>query len=160
MADVMTDFSKQEFSRYTRHIQLSDFGVNGQRKLKAARVLIVGCGGLGAPVSLYLAGAGVGHITLVDGDNVELSNLQRQVIFSEADIGQSKSFCAQARLQQLNSHITIEAINKSLGTDNAAELIAAADLVIDCTDNFAVRYLINDLCKAQQSLALCQRIPI
>ena len=88
----MTHFKSQEFSRYTRHIQLSDIGVDGQRKLKSAHVLIVGCGGLGAPVSLYLAAAGVGLLTLVDGDQVELSNLQRQVIFTEADVGLAKLF--------------------------------------------------------------------
>ena len=143
----MTQFNSQEFSRYTRHIQLGDIGVEGQRKLKAARVLIVGCGGLGAPVSLYLAAAGVGQLTLVDGDHVELSNLQRQVIFTEADIGHRKAICAQARLQQLNSNIAINAVSDRLDIDNAEQLIQAADLVIDCSDNFATRYLINDVCK-------------
>lgn len=144
----MTHFNSQEFSRYTRHIQLGDIGVDGQRKLKSAQVLIVGCGGLGAPVSLYLAAAGVGQLTLVDGDHVELSNLQRQVIFTEADIGLSKAICAQTRLKALNSHIKVNAASERLTVDNAERLIQAADLVIDCTDNFATRYLINDVCKA------------
>ena len=143
----MTYFNSQEFSRYTRHIQLGDIGVEGQRKLKSARVLIVGCGGLGAPVSLYLAAAGVGQLTLVDGDHVELSNLQRQVIFTEADIGLSKAICAQTRLKALNGHIEVNAVSERLSVDNAERLIQAADLVIDCTDNFATRYLINDVCK-------------
>lgn len=143
----MTHFNSQEFSRYTRHIQLGDIGVDGQCKLKSARVLIVGCGGLGAPVSLYLAAAGVGQLTLVDGDHVELSNLQRQVIFTEADIGLSKAICAQTRLKALNGHIEVNAVSERLSVDNAERLIQAADLVIDCTDNFATRYLINDVCK-------------
>ena len=143
----MTKFSSQEYLRYTRHIQLSSIGVNGQSKLKNAHVLIVGCGGLGAPVSLYLAAAGIGNITLIDGDVVELSNLQRQITFSENDIGKSKAQCTQKRLQSLNSDILVTAINQPLSTDNAEALIKTADLVLDCTDNFSTRYLINDLCK-------------
>jgi len=143
----MTEFSHQEYLRYTRHIQLSSIGVNGQSKLKKSHVLIVGCGGLGAPVSLYLAAAGVGCITLIDGDVVELSNLQRQITFSENDIGKSKAKCTQNRLQSLNSDILVTAINQPLSTDNAEALIKTADLVLDCTDNFSTRYLINDLCK-------------
>jgi molybdopterin/thiamine biosynthesis adenylyltransferase/rhodanese-related sulfurtransferase len=143
----MTEFSSQEYLRYTRHIQLSSIGVNGQSKLNNSHVLIVGCGGLGAPVSLYLAAAGVGSITLIDGDVVELSNLQRQITFSEDDIGKSKAQCTQQRLQRLNSDIHITAINESLSTDNAEAFIQSADLVLDCTDNFATRYLINDICK-------------
>ena len=143
----MTEFSSQEYLRYTRHIQLSSIGVNGQCKLKNSHVLIVGCGGLGAPVSLYLAAVGVGSMTLIDGDIVELSNLQRQITFSEQDIGKSKAQCTQQRLQALNSDIDVTAINEALSTDNAEALIKAADLVLDCTDNFATRYLINDLCK-------------
>lgn len=143
----MTKFSSQEYLRYTRHIQLSSIGVNGQSKLKNAHVLIVGCGGLGAPVSLYLAAAGIGNITLIDDDVVELSNLQRQITFSENDIGKSKAECTQNRLQSLNSDILVTAINQPLSTDNAETLIKTADLVLDCTDNFSTRYLINDLCK-------------
>lgn len=143
----MSLFSEQEYLRYTRHIQLPGAGAAGQSKLKQAHVLIVGCGGLGAPVSYYLAAAGVGTITVVDNDTVELSNLQRQITFGEADIGKSKALCTKQRLQELNSDININAVDKALSVDNAAELIQAADLVLDCTDNFATRYLINDLCK-------------
>ena len=143
----MNLFSEQEYLRYTRHIQLPGAGAAGQSKLKQAHVLIVGCGGLGAPVSYYLAAAGVGTITLVDNDTVDLSNLQRQITFTEADIGKSKALCTKLRLEQLNSDINIHAVDKALSLDNAAELIQAADLVLDCTDNFATRYLINDLCK-------------
>lgn len=143
----MAEFSQKEYLRYSRHIQLPGVGIDGQLKLKSARVLIVGCGGLGAPVSLYLAAAGLGNITLIDGDSVELSNLQRQITFSEKDIGKNKALCTQQRLQQLNSDIQIDAIDQALSVDNAEALIQSADLVLDCTDNFPTRYLINDLCK-------------
>lgn len=142
------DFNQQEFQRYTRHIQLPGVGTDGQKKLKQARVLIVGCGGLGAPVSLYLAAAGVGHITVVDGDCIELSNLQRQITFSEAQVGQSKAQCTQQRLLQLNSDIQVTAIEQHLSSDNVLSLVETNDLVLDCTDNFAARYLINDACKS------------
>ena len=143
----MTTFSSQEYLRYTRHIQLPSIGITGQTKLKNARVLIVGCGGLGAPVSLYLAAAGVGNLTLIDGDTVELSNLQRQITYSENDINKNKAQCTQQRLQGINSNIHITAINQALSANNAEILIKDADLVLDCTDNFATRYLINDVCK-------------
>ncbi len=145
-----TAFSAREFQRYARHLQLPQVGVAGQLKLKQAHVLVVGCGGLGAPVSQYLAAAGVGTITLLDGDTVDLSNLQRQVIFSEADLGLPKAECAQRRLQALNSCIELRAVTEQLTTDNAVELISGCQIVADCTDNFAARYLINDVCKQQQ----------
>lgn len=144
----MTPFSDQEYLRYTRHIQLAGVGVDGQQKLKNTHVLIIGCGGLGAPVSYYLAAAGVGTITLVDGDTVDLTNLQRQIIYTETDVGEAKASCSQRRLQQLNSDINIHAVCEPLTTSNASALIQAADLVLDCTDNFSSRYLINDLCKS------------
>lgn len=143
----MTIFSSQEHLRYTRHLQLPNIGIIGQTKLKNAHALIVGCGGLGAPVSLYLAAAGVGNITLVDGDAVELSNLQRQITYSENDIGKNKAQRTRQRLQSINSDIHISAIDQALTPNNAEALIKAADLVVDCTDNFSTRYLINDLCK-------------
>ena len=147
----MTTFSSQEYQRYTRHLQLPSIGVTGQTKLKNAHVLIVGCGGLGAPVSLYLAAAGVGSITLIDSDSVELSNLQRQVTFAESDINKNKAQCTQQRLQSINSDIQITAIDQALTAGNAEALIKAADLVLDCTDNFATRYLINDLCQLNRT---------
>lgn len=141
-----TIFSANEWLRYSRHIQLSNFGADGQTKLKKSRILMIGTGGLGAPVSLYLAAAGVGHITLVDDDVVDLTNLQRQIIFSVEDIGKSKVFSAKKRLLGLNPEIEINAINQYFSAELALKLEGNFDLVIDCTDNFATRYLINDYC--------------
>lgn len=143
----MSAFSATEFLRYSRHIQLPNFGVNGQLALKNSHAVVIGCGGLGAPVAQYLVAAGVGHITLVDGDNVELSNLQRQIVFTENDIGQSKAESTKQRLAQLNSDVAIDAVKSHLTTENCASLLEQADVVADCTDNFAARYLINDTCK-------------
>ena len=140
------NFSGSEWLRYTRHLQLPQLGVAGQKRLKDSHVLIIGAGGLGSPVSLYLAAAGVGQITIVDGDQVDLTNLQRQIIFSTADLGQSKAACAKERLLALNPEINVEAVDVNLTRVNATQLIAAADVVLDCTDNFSTRYLINDTC--------------
>ncbi len=139
-------FNDNEWLRYTRHIQLPQVGVSGQIKLKQSRVLVVGSGGLGSPVLLYLAAAGVGHLTVIDGDSVELTNLQRQVVYREDDLGQPKAATAQQHLKALNSTIMVEAIDQDFSIDNGEALIKAHDLIIDCTDNFATRYLINDLC--------------
>lgn len=143
-------FSGREVLRYSRHLQLPQVGTAGQLRLKSAHAVIVGCGGLGAPVSQYLAAAGVGRLTLVDGDVVELSNLQRQVTFNEQDIGLSKSVQTQKRLMTLNSDIEVSAVAQHLDVDNAETLFESADIVLDCTDNFAARYLINDACKLKQ----------
>lgn len=144
----MTDapFSSSEQERYQRHIQLPGFARAGQQRLKQSHVVIIGLGGLGCPAAQYLTAAGTGQLTLVDGDVISLSNLQRQILFSEADIGRPKAEVATERLRQLNSAIQIEYLTEALCLDNAATLIAAADIVIDCTDNFHTRYLINDLC--------------
>ncbi len=139
-------FNALEWQRYTRHIQLPQIGASGQTKLKASHALIVGCGGLGSPVSLYLAAAGVGTITLVDGDSVDLTNLQRQIVFSTEQVGQSKALSTKERLEALNDQINVKAITEHFTLANANELISQADLVLDCTDNFATRYLINDMC--------------
>jgi len=139
-------FDAQEWSRYARHVQLSQVGASGQATLKQARVLIVGAGGLGAPVSLYLAAAGIGQLTIIDHDTLELSNLQRQIIFNENDLGLNKAQQAKQHLHALNSNINIDAIEQQLEPSNAVALIAKHDLVVDCTDNFATRYLINDCC--------------
>ncbi|MEE8058069.1 MAG: HesA/MoeB/ThiF family protein [Pseudomonadales bacterium] len=143
-------FSAQEWLRYQRHIQLPQFSVAGQTRLKQARVLIVGVGGLGCPAAQYLAAAGVGHITLVDGDVINISNLQRQILFTHADRGKSKAAVAQARLEACNPDIDVVAQQQNLSVDNAPALIAGCDLVLDCTDNFHTRYLINDLCVEYQ----------
>ena len=142
----MSEFNTNEWQRYQRHIQLNKFGVDGQRKLKQAHVLIVGAGGLGCPVSQYLAAAGVGEITLVDADVVSRTNLQRQILFGEQDIDSYKVEAAKKRLQANNPNIHINTVTDFLTEDNVDPLIAKADLVLDCSDNFACRYLINDAC--------------
>ena len=143
----MPELSKHEYQRYLRHLQLPAVGSDGQQKLKHARAVIVGCGGLGAPVSLYLAASGVGRITLVDGDDVALANLQRQVVFREDDININKATAAGRHLRALNSDIEIDAVPEHLDFGNAARLLEGASIVLDCSDNFAARYLINDSCR-------------
>jgi len=139
-------FSPEEIERYARHIVLRDVGGPGQQKLKAATVLVVGAGGLGAPVLLYLAAAGVGRLILVEDDTVSLSNLQRQVIHRTADIGRPKTESARAAIAALNPHVELEAHPVRLDADNALGLIARADVVVDGSDNFATRYLVSDAC--------------
>lgn len=139
-------FNKDEWLRYTRHIQLPQIGAEGQNRLKNAKVLMVGAGGLGSPVGFYLAAAGIGKITIIDGDTVDLSNLQRQILFTTNDIGKSKAVTAKQRLLALNPSINVTAIEDAFNLNNAEALIKSHDLMIDCTDNFATRYLINDYC--------------
>ena len=135
-----------ENERYQRQISLKELGENGQQKLKNSKVLVVGAGGLGCPALLYLAGAGVGHIGIVDFDLVSLSNLHRQVLFSVHDIGLSKSLRAGDILRLLNPDIEIEVFNQKLDNLNALEILTGFDIILDGTDNFASRYLINDAC--------------
>lgn len=137
-------FSKTELNRYARHISLAEIGQEGQKKLKAARVLVVGAGGLGCPVLLYLAAAGVGHIGIVDGDVVDASNLQRQVLYTMADVGKPKVEAAKERLLAFNPFITITAYPFALAREHALEILESYDIVADGTDNFATRYLVND----------------
>jgi len=136
----------QELQRYARHIVLREVGGPGQAKLKAARVLVVGAGGLGAPVLLYLAAAGVGTIGVIDDDEVSLSNLQRQVIFSTADIGKRKVDGAEEAVTRLNPHVTVETHMARLTRENALDVISKYDIVADGSDNFATRYLVSDAC--------------
>jgi molybdopterin/thiamine biosynthesis adenylyltransferase/rhodanese-related sulfurtransferase len=138
-------FSSSELIRYSRHFSLQSFGIDNQAKLKKARVLCVGAGGLGAPALLYLAAAGIGHLGIIDSDIVELSNLQRQVIFSVGDIGKNKALSAQEKLSQLNPDISITTYPARLTIDNAFEILKNYDLILDGTDNYATRYLINDV---------------
>lgn len=138
--------TEKEFERYTRQLVLKDFGAKGQEKLKSASVLVVGAGGLGCPVLLYLAAAGVGHIGIVDFDIVQESNLQRQILYSTDDIGRNKAEAAAGRIHQLNPHVTIQAHPVMLTPENAAGIIDLYDVVVDGTDNFSSRYLINDAC--------------
>lgn len=133
--------------RYDRQRILPEIGEEGQRKLKRAKVLIVGVGGLGSPIALYLAGAGVGCIGLMDDDVVSISNLQRQVLYSENELGKSKAICAAQRISSLNSEITIRSYPTRLTKENAREIISQYDLIVDGCDNFATRYIINDVCK-------------
>jgi sulfur-carrier protein adenylyltransferase/sulfurtransferase len=138
--------SGEERSRYARHITLPEVGVEGQQRLKAASVLCIGAGGLGSPLLLYLAAAGVGRIGVVDDDLVEPSNLQRQVIHGTGTVGQAKASSARARIEDLNPFCRVEDHCFRLSASNALELFAAYDVVVDGTDNFASRYLINDSC--------------
>jgi sulfur-carrier protein adenylyltransferase/sulfurtransferase len=138
--------SASELERYSRHVLLAEVGRAGQEKLQAAHVLIVGVGGLGSPAALYLAASGVGTIGIIDGDRVDLSNLQRQVLFSVADVGQPKAVVASRRLHELNPNISVVAHAFELGADNVSALVGSYDLVIDGTDRAAMRYLVNDVC--------------
>ncbi len=132
--------------RYNRHIILSEIGIEGQQRLSEASILLVGVGGLGSPIALYLAAAGIGRIGLVDGDVVSLSNLQRQVLYSEAEVGESKVECAKRRLLKLNSYLKVDVYPIRFDAASARELVGEYDIVVDGCDNFATRYLIDDLC--------------
>ncbi|MCB4825145.1 HesA/MoeB/ThiF family protein [Roseicella aerolata] len=140
------DFTEAELHRYSRHILLQDVGAIGQAKLRAARVLIIGAGGLGAPLSLYLAAAGVGTIGLVDHDVLELSNLQRQVVHATARIGRNKAESAAETLTGLNPEVTVEVHARRMDAEAARELIPRYDIVCDGTDNFPTRFLLGDAC--------------
>lgn len=132
--------------RYQRQIILPEIGEEGQRKLRAAKVLIVGVGGLGSPIALYLTGAGIGTLGLMDDDVVSLTNLQRQILYNETELGKKKVCCAEKRLRQLNSEVVFETHPFRLTPENAEETIARYDVVVDGCDNFATRYLVNDTC--------------
>lgn len=139
-------FSPEEIERYARHIVLRDVGGPGQQKLKAASVLVVGAGGLGAPVLLYLAAAGVGRIVLVDDDAVSLSNLQRQVIHRTQDVGRPKVESARDFVSALNPHVEMDLRHTRLDASNAMALVSSVDVVVDGSDNFSTRYLVSDAC--------------
>lgn len=141
-------FREAELERYARHILLREIGGPGQKRLKAARVLVVGAGGLGSPALLYLAGAGVGTIGVIDDDLVESTNLQRQVIHTDARIGMPKVFSAETAMRALNPFIEVRPYNRKLDDGNAAALVADYDLVLDGTDDFDTRYLVNRACVA------------
>lgn len=142
----MSNFSAEELERYARHLVLPEVGGPGQQKLKAARILIIGAGGLGAPIIQYLAAAGVGTIGIADDDVVSLSNLQRQVIHASEEIGKPKVLSAARAVQRLNPHVGVETHQLRLNADNALDLIGGYDLVLDGSDNFATRYLSSDAC--------------
>ncbi len=139
-------FTQAELERYSRHLIIPEFNIEGQRKLKAAKVLVVGSGGLGSPLLLYLAAAGVGTIGIVDFDVVDESNLQRQVLFGVENVGQPKVEAAKKRIEDLNPHIQVNIYNTHLNSENALDIIKDYDVVADGTDNFPTRYLVNDAC--------------
>lgn len=145
-AGAASAFERDEIQRYARHITLPEVGWEGQEKLRSARVLVVGAGGLGSPIGLYLAAAGVGTIGLVDFDDVDLSNLQRQVMFATDDIGRAKVDAAKDRLHGVNPHVRVVTHRVRLTSDNALDILKDYDVVIDGTDNFPTRYLVNDAC--------------
>lgn len=132
--------------RYRRHILLDEIGIEGQERIAASNVLIVGAGGLGSPVITYLAAAGVGHIGVVDGDIVELSNLQRQVVFSTSDLGRKKAVAAGERIKEINPDVRVEVYDEFLSLENARDLIGQYDFVCEGSDNYATKLLVNDIC--------------
>src|SRR5215211_3110907 len=144
------ELSEEQFRRYARHLILDEVGEEGQEKLLAARVLVVGAGGLGSPLLLYLAAAGVGTLGVIDNDRVDLTNLQRQIVHATERVGELKVESARATLAAINRDVRVEAYPVRLGPDNAAGIIAGYDLVADGSDNFATRYLLTDECARLQ----------
>jgi len=139
----MTD---DQLLRYSRHILLDEIGIEGQAKIIGAHALIIGAGGLGSPAAVYLASAGVGRITLADGDTVDPTNLQRQILHLSERVGQAKAISGQAALAQVNSDVVVVPIAERLAGERLGELVAVADIVLDCCDNFATRYAVNRAC--------------
>ncbi len=142
----LPDFSPEELQRYSRHLIIPEVGLAGQRKLKAASVLLVGTGGLGSPLALYLAAAGVGRLGIVDFDTVDYTNLQRQIIHTTADVGRSKLASAREKIAAINPFVRVELHETRLSSENALGILAGYDVVVDGTDNFPTRYLVNDAC--------------
>jgi len=143
---MLPDLSQSEYLRYSRHLLIPDVGLEGQRKLKEASILVIGAGGLGSPVSLYLAAAGIGHIGLVDCDVVDLSNLQRQIIHGTNRIGVKKTTSARERLLDLNPEVEVDVYDEPFTSINARQVAQNYTIIVDCSDNFPTRYLTNDLC--------------
>lgn len=140
--------SDEELMRYSRQILMPSFDIAGQEKLKSARVLVVGAGGLGCPVALYLGAAGVGHLTLVDDDAIEVANLQRQIAFSQDQLGDGKAASLADRVRRINPLVSVEAIDHRLEGDGLVRQVGEASLVVDCTDNFNTRFALNRACVA------------
>lgn len=154
----MTTLSTAEFLRFQRQISVPEIGYEGQKKLKNARVLLIGAGGLGATVALYLASSGVGLLGLIDHDRVDLSNLHRQILYRDSDIGRLKVECAQEHLLQHNPHCDITIVPDALNDENADTLIAPYDIIADCSDNFATRFLVNRSCVTQHKTLITAAI--
>ena len=146
MPDTIETFTESELAHYSRHLNLREVGLEGQARLRDASVLLVGLGGLGSPLALYLAAAGIGRIGIVEFDTVDASNLHRQVLYGDSQVGEHKLACGAARLRDLNPHITIDEHACALTRDNAREIVSGYDIVADGADNFATRYLVNDTC--------------
>lgn len=142
----VTNFSAEELSRYSRHISIPDFGMDAQRRLKFASILVIGAGGLGSPALLYLAAAGFGKIGLVDFDVVDPSNLQRQILYRTKDVGKSKAMLAEQSIKELNPFIDVVRHEEQLTSENALSILEDYDIILDGTDNFPTRYLVNDAC--------------
>jgi len=140
----------EQLLRYSRHILLDQIGIEGQQRLLASHALVIGAGGLGSPAAMYLASAGVGHITILDDDVVDLTNLQRQIAHTTERVGQSKALSARTTMAQINPDIRITALAERVDEARLAQLVAAADVVLDCTDNFAPRHAVNRACVAQR----------
>ena len=146
VTEIPVTLSKDEILRYSRHLIMPEVGMEGQQKLKAARVLCIGAGGLGSPLALYLAAAGVGTLGIVDFDVVDYTNLQRQIIHSTADVGRKKLDSAADKLKGINPFLNLQTFDTRLSSDNALELFREFDIIADGTDNFPTRYLVNDAC--------------
>ncbi len=146
MPKSTTELSKVEVERYTRHLVMQEVGLQGQKRLKSSSVLVVGAGGLGTPAAIYLTAAGVGRLGLIDFDTIERSNLQRQILYSESDVGKSKVEVAKAKLGQINPNVVVEAYDEKLDSSNALRILRKYDVVVDGSDNFPARYLVNDAC--------------
>jgi adenylyltransferase/sulfurtransferase len=136
----------EQLLRYSRHLLLNEIGVEGQEHILKARVLVIGAGGLGSPAALYLASAGIGHLTLADGDTVDLTNLQRQILHTQQRVGQQKAISGKAALAEINPAVQVEAVTERLSGDALVAAVAAADVVLDCCDNFATRHAVNRAC--------------
>src|SRR5213078_3747631 len=143
---ALAPLAPDELLRYSRHLILPGVGLEGQKKLKAARVLLIGAGGLGSPAALYLAAAGVGTLGLVDWDVVDVTNLQRQILHGTAGVGTAKLESARARLKDLNPHVEVQTFGVRLTSANAIDIVRDFDIVVDGSDNFPTRYLVNDAC--------------
>ena len=138
--------------RYGRHLIMPEVGVEGQEKLKAAKILMIGAGGLGSPSGLYLAASGIGEITILDPDTVDVSNLQRQILHDSSSVGVPKVESANKRMNEVNPFVKINAIQDAVSTENVEELVAAHDIIVDGTDNFETRYIVNDACVLHKKL--------
>src|SRR5690606_30982573 len=144
LVEPAAELTRDEVNRYLRHLIIPDVGMTGQKRLKNAKVLVVGAGGLGSPALLYLAAAGVGTLGIIDFDTVDESNLQRQVIHGQSDLGKPKAESARESVEEINPHVKVILHKERLESENALEIFADYDLILDGTDNFATRYLVND----------------